>query len=184
MSILHPPYDLKNVEVSGEVVLVFLNYIDVNRPMRAGILAKHGIVSPQKGKWYPVRNFLDAMRELKAKTGANNLFLLGRKIVELAPFPVIRNLYEALDLLDVAYHINHRGGPIGHYLLRHYSPTSREATIQCTSPYDDSFDLGILTALVRKYKPYDSLKDEEVFIDTTKEIRDKGGLSTTYIIRW
>ncbi len=183
-SIYKVPKVLETMKVSGAVVSLFLDYIKVNYRMRQSILNRYGLCRPEREKWYPLRNYLLALKELEEKTGSYNLFLLGRKIVESVPFPSIRNLYEALDLLDVVYHINHSGGNVGHYLLVHYSPTSREASIECSGPYPDAFDYGILTALVRKYKPKDSLKDEEIFIDIYREVRSKGGSSTTFIIKW
>jgi len=46
------------------------------------------------------------------------LFAIGKAIPESAIFPPeIQGLEMGLSAIDIAYHMNHRGGEIGHYNL-------------------------------------------------------------------
>ncbi len=187
----------KNAEVTGEAILSVVNAIPIGKDLRLKILRKQGI-DPEPGKWYPQQAWLDAMKEIHDKIGKYNLLVIGKAIIQNAVFPPINNLEEALKLLDVAYHMNHRidgrvlFNPetgeifegIGHYKLVEFDKEKREAVMVCDNPYPDDFDKGIIVSLVRRYKPEDSLVMEEVTIDETQETREKGADATTYLIRW
>jgi hypothetical protein len=56
----------------------------------------------------------------------------------------------ALQSVDVAFQMAHRGGEIGHYKyvdagLDHYE-------IHCDNAYSNDFDLGIITSLVERFQ--------------------------------
>ena len=184
-------------EVSGEAILSVVNAIPAGKDIRLKILQKHGI-NPEKGKWYKQQLWLDAMKEIHDKIGKYNLLVIGKAIIKNAIFPPINNLEEALNLLDVAYHMNHRiNGQIlynpetnelyegiGNYKLVEFDEENRKAVMVCDNPYPDDFDKGIIISLVRRYKPQDSLVLEEVIIDESKGTRSEGKDSTTYLIHW
>ena len=186
----------RDVEVNGETVLAFTNSMEKGQETREAILKKHGI-EPKPQVWYKQQAWLDAFKEAGKSLGDMNLFLIGKAIIDNANFPPIDNLEQALRSLDVAYHMNHRlGGQvmfnpatgdmmegIGHYNLVEYDSKARKATFVCDNPYPSKFDEGIITQLVRRFKPNDSVK-QEITLDTTKESRISGGDSCTYHITW
>ena len=172
------------VEVNGQTVLSIVNALEAGRSTRLKIMEKHGIVDPQFAGWYSQKAWLDAFREISEELGIHTLFAIGEAIPENAIFPPeINDLNKALASIDVAYHLNHRGGEIGHYTLTDFASDKRKAVMVCNNPYPSEFDRGIISTMVRKFVPQKSFI-YDVQLDTSKETRLKGADSCTYIITW
>ena len=173
----------KNVEVNGQTVLSVVNAMEFGKEVRLQILSEVGII-PEPDKWFNQQKWLDAFKAISERIGDKTLFLIGRAIPENAKFPPeIDNLEKAFAAIDVAYHMNHRGGEIGHYNLVSFDKSKREAVILCNNPYPSEFDRGIISTMLRRFKPKDSI-NYEVNLDVTKESRKEGGESCTYLINW
>jgi hypothetical protein len=112
------------------------------------------------------------------------LFEIGDSIPENAEFPPeINSIEEALNSIDVAYHLNHRGGEIGYYKVLSFDSVKRKATIECKNPYPCHFDRGMILSIVRRFKSKDS-STYDVVLDFTKPNRMEGSDSSVYIINW
>jgi hypothetical protein len=174
----------KGVEVNGQTVLAIVNALDAGRATRFRILKKHGILDPHPNEWYSQQAWLDAFREISEELGAHTLFAIGEAIPENAIFPPeINDLPKALSSIDIAYHLNHRGGEIGHYTLIDFNSENCTAIMVCNNPYPSDFDRGIISTMVRKFVPSTSFI-YDVQLDSSKETRLKGADSCTYIITW
>ena len=105
------------VEVSGEGILPFVAGLGVFKKKALEILASHGVSNPQPGMWYPLQGYLDSFKEIADwAVGDNTLVSMGLAIPKNAVWPAdIENIDQALVSIDVAYHLNHRFGEIGHY---------------------------------------------------------------------
>jgi len=174
-----------NVEVNGQTVLALINGVSESYKERIfNILAKHNILDPDAGKWYKQQNWLDCFHDISDKIGKFTLFSIGKTIPESAVFPEdIDNLEKALNSIDVAYHINHRGGEIGYYKVLSFNTEERTAIMECKTPYPCHFDRGIIMSMVRRFKPTDSVL-QDVVVDETKAQRLLGDDMSTYIITW
>jgi len=85
-------------------------------PTATQILERHGIKSPEAQGWYSQQAWLDAFREIAQSIGPRTLNRIGTSIPNSAKFPPgLDTMDKALASIDVAYHMNHRGGEIGHY---------------------------------------------------------------------
>jgi len=110
-----------------------------------------------------------------------DLVAIGMKIPETAVFPPgINSIEIALNVLNDAYHMNHRNGEIGSYDAvkvgeQHYK-------MVCRNPYPTDFDYGIIYGLVRRFCPLNTRFT--VTVDETAPNRQKGADSTTYIVTW
>ena len=174
----------EGVEVNGQTVLTIVNALEVGRATRFKILQKHGIANPQPKDWYSQKAWLDAFKEISEEFGVHTLFAIGEAIPQNAIFPPeIDNLHKALSSIDIAYHLNHRGGEIGHYTLTEFNEEKRTAIMVCKNPYPSEFDRGIITAMVTKFLPATSLI-YDVQRDSSKETRLQGADCCTYIITW
>ncbi len=166
-----------NTEVRGVTML------SINQAIGAKalpVLEKYGIQDINPESWYPQQTYLNAFREID-KMGFFNMVSIGMRIPDLALFPPIENVHEALSLLNTAYQMNHRHGDIGEY---HYEKVSRhEALLVCRNPYPSDFDYGLIYRLVQKFLPHDS-KGAVVIRDEGSPTRKKGADSCTYIVRW
>jgi hypothetical protein len=173
----------KNVEVNGRTILSVVNAMDFGRETRSDILKECGL-DPEPDKWYNQQKWLNAFRTFYHMMGERTLFMIGKAIPQNAEFPPgIKNLNEALELIDVAYHLNHRGGEIGYYKLLSFNKLNRNAVMKCYNPYPSEFDRGIITTMLRDYKPK-SFNSCQVLLDPSKETRMNGGESCTYLVSW
>jgi hypothetical protein len=110
------------------------------------------------------------------------LFNIGVKIPEIAKLPPDNgNIEKALGAIDVAYHMNHRKGEIGHYGFQMSGP--RSATMLCRNPYSCDFDRGIMESMARRFKPTESVL-VKVRHDDHASCRKKGADSCTYHVTW
>lgn len=173
-----------NVEVNGQTARSIIDAIPVGRDYRMAILERHGIKNPQPNQWYPQEKWLDAFKEIHDTIGQNTLFNIGKAIPENAQFPPqIDNLEKALQAIDMAYKMNHRGGEIGYYKVLSFDKKNKTAVMECKNPYPSEFDRGIIMAMLRKFKPIESVR-YDVTLDTSKPTRINGADSCTYLISW
>ncbi len=184
------------VEVNQQTVFSIVNSMELGKDVRLKILNNNGIhVGSQE--WFNQQDWLNAFKQVSEVLGEMNLFLIGKAIIDHAKFPPINSLEEGLRSIDIAYHMNHRidgnvmydgaNGKmldgIGHYHLKSYDEEQRKAVMVCDNPYPSKFDEGIITQIVRKFKPNDS-RSQFVNLDPEKETRLNGGNSCTYNISW
>ncbi|HCC08356.1 MAG TPA: hypothetical protein DEP72_09400 [Clostridiales bacterium] len=171
-----------NVEVNGETVLSVVNGVGVFKKQSIDILAKNGINDPKPGEWYSQQAWLDSFKEISEKIGAKTLNVIGKAIPANAKFPPdIDNIDKGLSAIDMAYHMNHRGGEIGHYT---YTKTGdNSGKMVCTNPYPCEFDMGIIEAMAERFLPSDSIM---VTVEHTDShvCRKTGAESCTYVITW
>jgi len=99
---------------------------------------------------------------------------IGVSIPNSAKFP------PGIDTLEKAYHMNHRGGEIGHYSLR--KTGERNCFMECRNPHLCDFDRGILEALAKLFASKGSMPG--VTHDPSKPCRGKNGDSCTFLISW
>lgn len=170
-----------NVEVTGQSALSV-----IEAAKRLGIdiiplLTQYGLHPIEADQWYDQQAYLNVYQEL-AQRSVQNLVAIGIKVPDIAEFPPnINSIDDALQLLDQAYQMNHRGGEIGHY---YYERTGeRSAKMICHNPYPSHFDYGLIYRIVQKYRPEDS-SEFLVELDAMAPNRTKGADSCTYLIQW
>ena len=171
-----------NVEVNGATVNSVVEGMGAFKVRALQILTECGITNPENEKWYSQTSWLNAFKIISESIGSSTLYSIGMKIPENAKFPPeINSIEKALASVDVAYHMNHRGGFIGTYKFQ--STGERSGVMVCTNPYPDDFDRGIIEAMARKFKPKDS-GIVKVVHDDSALCRKKGADSCTYKISW
>lgn len=172
----------EDVKVLGGPILGLVTALSTGQDTRLQILKKHGI-DPKPDEWYPQQAWLDAFKEIASSIGNHTIFMIGKTIAEKAQFPPIDGIEAALKLHDQAYKMNNKGGDCGEYILKEFDELNKTAVMVCRTPYPSEFDRGLLTAIVRKFRPKGSLK-ADVTLDTTKETRTNGADSCTFNIAW
>ncbi len=173
-----------NVEVNGETVVSIVNAMAGFEAIAHQLFKKNGLDNIKSGNWYSQQNWLNVFKDIKEKLGDKTLLVIGKAIPENANFPAeIDSLEKALNSINVAYHMNHRGGEIGYYKLVKYSYKEKIALMECKNTYPSHFDRGIITAMARKFKPEGAITID-VSLDNTKPTRLKGSDSCTYFIDW
>lgn len=168
-----------NVEVLGAVLLTFFSSAGESiRP----VAEKHGLVAVEPRGWYPQQFVLDLYREIAHYPGGMfDLVSIGMGIPEQAAFPSgINSIESALLSLDVAYHMNHRGGDIGYYRATPVGPA--HMLMECRNPYPSDFDYGVLYGLVRRFRshgvPFTVQRDDSL------PSRKHGADVCTYHVTW
>lgn len=174
----------ENVKVKGQTILSIVKALPVDQEAKCEMLHAHGIINPVAGNWYPQQAWLNAFKELSEKFGDHLLFKIGGIIPDHAAFPPgTDTLKHALQSIDKAYQMNHRGGEIGSYRLVDFNEKEKKAVMICQTPYPSEFDRGIISAMLQKHRPASSVK-QSVHLDTTKTSRTKGSHSCTYKLFW
>ncbi len=167
----------KNVDVCGKAVLSIIKGMEYFEEKALEILAENGIHHPIPEEWYSQQAWLDAFRKIYMEIGPYALYSIGKKIPDSAHFPPdIDSLENALRSIDVAYHMNHRGGAIGNYNFNKSADGS--ISLVCENPYPCEFDRGIIEGIARKFAP-----DESRIIvrhDDSAPCRENGDSSCTY----
>ena len=170
-----------NVQVNGQTVLSVVKGMGKFSQTASDILTRHGIPSPDPMRWYPQQAWLDAFAEISKSIGPRTLNQIGQSIPNNAKFPPgIGSVEQALGSLDAAYHLNHRGGEIGHYNF--VKTGERQGVMECRNPYPCDFDAGIIQAVVKRFVPNGALP--RIMHDTSKPCRSKQGDSCTFLISW
>jgi hypothetical protein len=169
------------VQVNGQTVLAIVHGCGAFKDRASAILAQCGLNDPKPGMWYTQQNWLDAFKVISDTIGPTTLLNIGRSIPENADWPPQVNSVEtALASIDVAYHMNHRFGEIGHYTFTSTGPNSGKMV--CDNPYPCDFDRGIVEAAARKFAKPGSLV--KVIHDDSQPCRKKGQNSCTYLVTW
>ena len=139
------------IEVVGGTILATIDGMeaDINP-----LLAKHGIETVVADHWYPQQAWLDVLKDISDGGDMSAMFDLvsiGTKIPDNVTWPPeINSVESALMSIDVAYHMNHRGGKIGSYTAEILE--TNHIRITCDNPYPSDFDYGILYRTVQKFK--------------------------------
>lgn len=185
------------IEAKGAAAMVFLISGTVGKSQRETILKNNGIEQLKEEGWYSLESIVGAFKELGATIGEMNLFLVGKLVMEHAPFPPMDGLESALKSIDVAYHMNHKKNGkvmfdpstgqmtegIGHYQLTKFDGERCTAEMICHTPYPSKFEEGLILQIVRRFKPEGALFPK-VELDSLKETRRKGGETCTFKISW
>lgn len=168
-----------NVEINGTTVMSITAAMgSTAKP----ILAAHGLGRIKPDEWYPQQDWLDAFREI-AQLPSNivDLVNIGMQIPQNAIFPSgIDSIQAALQSIDVAYHMNHRGGEIGSYQA--VIIDDNQIDLICENPYPCHFDYGIIYGMSRRFCPKDMLVKVEH--DDYAPCRRNGASSCTYHVIW
>ncbi|MBI2420367.1 MAG: hypothetical protein HYV28_21105 [Ignavibacteriales bacterium] len=170
-----------NVEVNGETVISVVEGMGAFKATALRILEDNGISNPGPGKWYPQQAWLDSFEQIAKKVGQATLEQIGMKIPENAIFPPdINNLDKALAAIDVAYHMNHRGGEIGNYKFE--KTGNNEIKLICKNPYPCNFDKGIVHSMVNKFKNPGGTVN--IIHSDSDDCRNNGDNSCTFFIKY
>lgn len=138
------------VEVDGRTVLAVVSGMLVGSVARE-LLTSCGLSLVQTAQWYPQQAWLDVYRKIHDHLGPDTLNSIGRRIPYTADFPdeQMFDVPSALQSIDVAYHLAHRGGEIGQYKFVEVGMDHYE--IHCDNPYPNEFDIGIIASLVERF---------------------------------
>lgn len=184
-----------NILVGGHELPVFA-WGKLGAQQYKELLDRHGL-DGSHGAWNDLQSFLNAMKDLADTIGEMNLFLIGKAIIDGARFPPMDSLENALNSIDIAYHMNHKKNGrlmynpetgemmegIGHYQLTRYNEALREAIMICHTPYPTKLEEGLISQVLKRFKPPGSLF-AKVRLDSTKEAKNMGGESCTFIMNW
>ncbi len=175
------------VQVSGEVLMAFVaGFPQEAKKSGLEILARHGLDSPQPKQYFPLQNFLDAMKEISDTFSSQMLFRIGEQISLHAVLPPgLDDLEKCLSSINAAYHMNHTGGEIGTY---EYTYLGKEGGLDrvkmvCRNPYPCAFDRGVIEGFAKRFKPA-GCYDVVVRHDDLEPCRRKGQESCTYVVSW
>lgn len=168
------------VNVSGEAVLSVIEGMGKFQTLAKKILSDNGIKNPQTNKWYSQENWLKAFEEIYNKAGGSTLKIIGYKIPKNAIFPTdVDSIEKALFSINIAYHMNHKGGEIGSYKFEKNDNNS--GLFICNNPYPCDFDEGIILATAKKFQLENKFLTVEHLPGSCRNLGDD---VCKYIIEW
>ncbi|MDD4964850.1 MAG: hypothetical protein PHI11_13125 [Gallionella sp.] len=174
----------KDAEVAGHAILTCLNcFPEYFRADVERLLKEKNIVDIAPIKWFNLQNYLDVLKEVSTRYGANTLFNVGVAIGEGAPSSPETTLQSALAAWDALYRSHHHNAYLGYIKLLSFDNQAKKAVVEVKTPYPCHFERGLATALARKFKPQDA-GFIDVQLDKSKPSRLDGADSSFYVIYW
>lgn len=168
-----------NVEVRGAAVKSIVNGVpDTFTDKAREYLAEHGIENPQPDEWYSQQSYLNAYEAIVSDIGESTLRQIGESTPENAEWPPgIEGPMGALQSIDDAYHMNHRGGDIGYYEAEKVDDST--AVVYCQTPYPCAYDTALVKGTAGQFTDgYVSLTE------VSDHCRAEGGNECAYEVRW
>lgn len=183
----------KDVEVGINTIQSAIDFKEEGKEERIKILEKHNINI--NNKWNNQQKWLDALKEMSNNLSDEDMISIGKLTIKKAIIPPFSDVKNILLSLDTGYHLSYRlGGKkmfnmftgkmkegIGHYKLIDCDNNKRKAIMECNTPQPSKFDEGLIILLMNKF---DKKLKPKIELDLTKETRNDGGDSCTFIITW
>ncbi|WP_017729692.1 hypothetical protein [Nafulsella turpanensis] len=175
----------ESVEVSSQSISSVIKALPVNQELKGAIMKTLRIEKPEAGQWFSQQAWLNIYKELSESMGDEVLFSIGRSIPEHIGFPPpgTGTLQKALESIDQAHRLNHRGGEIGSYRLVEFNEQDKRAVMVCQTPYPSEVDRGIIHTILKKFRPASS-SSYSVQLNTARASRTNGSHSCTFNISW
>lgn len=179
----YEPFDTE-VEARGETLLAIeqalSRFSDEYQELVSQAMAEYDIEDPDPDGWYPQQAELNTLETIANELEPHIIDRLGEQIPDFAEWPNnITDVESALRSINEAYHLNHRGGEIGHYEFE--KTDDRSGKVHCRNPYPCVFDRGLIRAVAQEYAPIESF----VFVEEQgDECRRRGADSCTYTVHW
>lgn len=173
----------EEVMVRGGVVDTFLSAFGPYKNRGTKILTRAfgtDEIGTGEGDLYPLHLYLGAMKDIQEQFGREFMQRVGSYIFEKAAFPPgIETLVQVMDVVNVAYYMNHTEaeGKIGGYHWEKTGDRSGVMTVDC--PYPCAFDLGLMTSIAARFEP-----DAKVTHDDGKDCRHADQDSCSYTVEW
>lgn len=171
------------ITVTRGVVDSFLAAFGAYKARGEKVVARHlgtAALTEDPNATYSAVKFLGAMAELQEQFGGPFMMKVGSFIFDKAVFPPgIDTLTKGMELVGVAYYMNHSKeaeGRIGGY---HWSATGeRSGRMMLDNPYPCAFDLGIIGTIARRFEPTAKVEHEP------GPCRHEGGDTCVYRVEW
>lgn len=167
------------IEVLGQAILAVVNSVESGRETMLNFLRRNGITDLLPNRWYSFDKYLAAYSELAQNMGNGIFYVMGIVMVENLFPESIKSLDKGLQEIDELYRTNHQGG-IGYYKLVQFNAMDRSAIMKCNTPYPVEFNNGIMTAVLKKYRPHSKSK----CVATLTHDHGAPLSSVNYLITW
>jgi hypothetical protein len=170
-----------NAEVKGTTILAIKTGVELVGGDPLPYLAKYGLIAVNPSGWYNLQAVLNMLQDIHlSDSNYYNLISIGSKIPEFAAWPPeINSVQQAFEMLDVAYHMNHRNGEIGCYRTEVVGP--RHIRVTARNPWPSDFDYGLCWGLLRRFAPAQS---RPTVVRASSPCRVKGDEECIYHVTW
>jgi len=139
------------IEVLGQNIFAIIDAMGAFKKTAIKILEDQGIVNVDPNKWYSQQAFLNAFKIIYEKLGKATMKVIGMKVPQKAALPPgINSTEDMLNLLNKAYHMNHRGGDPSFFKFE--KTGNNKGTVICENPYPCVFDEGLIQAFMEAFR--------------------------------
>ena len=168
------------IEVLGQNIFAIIDAMGAFKKTAFKILEEQGIVDIDPNKWYSQQDFLNAFKIIYEKLGSPTIKVIGMKVPEKAAVPPgITSTEEALNLIDKAFHMNHRGGDPGVYKFE--KTGERKGVMICENPYPCALDEGLIQAFMEAFRSPGSVP---IVKHSDEGCRMDGKNQCKYLLEW
>jgi hypothetical protein len=172
-----------DTEVSGENIRAILDNLQAGEI--APFLDKYNLADVRAGNWYPLRDFLGLLDELRKNPNASpNFVAIGMGIAELGAMPPGMENASAVDILqgwNEHYQMAHRYVNIWHKTAERVSD-KHYRVIMDNCVYPDDLEYGVLYGFMKRFLPQHT--SFTVWYDKDVKRLDQGGTQTVLHVRW
>jgi len=186
----------KGIEIIGKDIKATIDGMGVFKNTALKILSDVGLdnmVFDDK-HWYSQEKWLEALKIISKQVGPKILFNIGKSIIDNAVLPPIKNIEDALELMDIAYHMNYRNKygrrlydpvkkimseGIGHYKYQRAKGGKTKALMICDDPYPCDYNMGIITSFSKKFETLATIRHADHL-----PCKKNGADSCTYLVKW
>lgn len=170
-------------KVSGSRLCAYVDALPENKAYRAKIITEAaGIQFIIPNEWYPVQVEVDALLHFERELGAFTLEALGHGVVDRTA-PMFPDLAHALEGLNPWYQAAYDGEGHGMFEVLELKLVGRRALVRSTTKNSDAFDLGVITAFLKRHKRAAHMRIS-IYPDARKPARSRGYSNTTYVVMW
>lgn len=174
------------VEVSSQVLRAFVDGFPQGlKEQGVRVLKTHGLELGEGERFFSLEVFLKSMKQIQGSMGPDILYFIGKRIAHNSILPPgIVSIESALQSIDVAYHMNHRGGEIGVYKD---SPLEGDGlmergVLECRNPYPCAFDKGVIEGFAERFQA--NATSEILVREQEGGCRKKGDDTCYYNVSW
>jgi len=161
-------------------------------------LLKNNGIDLNSGKWFDLQKWLNTFKEISTTLNDDELFTLGESTIIDSILPPLLGVKDGLTSLNVGYHLSHKldgkkmfnilKGPkgvregIGNVKVIDFDSKNKTAIVTSDTPQPSKFEEGVISQIIKHFGPSDI--EPIVKLDLTKESRNDGFESCTFLISW
>jgi hypothetical protein len=168
----------KEAETSGREILFILENMGTYQKLGEMLVKKNGIFVTSREQWFPLKKWVNALKQIVDVMGPNSLHTLGKRCGSKLEFPEdVQYVGTSMSYLKELYKKNYKLED-DHHILTFLTDTKLK--IESVSVYPCEYESGLLESILMDF----STGDCKIYHEPSDACRKKGKLACSYILEW